>query len=121
MRRPAALKENNAACQAEGPLTLEQATTTARGTQPAPDAPGVRVEQLRLVTDRALSQGRAPALGAEFTRELDAALQAARPRGGHLHVNELVIEAAGHRLESRRSLQQLAQAAAQRILDRTPE
>lgn len=120
MRRPAAPKANTAACSAEVALTKDR-FTTARGTQPAPDAPGVRVEQLRLVTDRALSQGRAQALGAEFTRELDAALQAARPRGGHLHVNELVIEAAGHRLESRRSLQQLAQAAAQRILDRTPE
>lgn len=89
---------------------------------PAPrNAPGVHVEQLRFVTDRALSIGHAESLGTEFTRELDAALQAARPRAHRLHVNELVIEAARHRLDDRRALRQLAQAAARRILDHTPE
>jgi len=84
------------------------------------EGPGIHVGQLRFVTDRALSNGQAESLGAEFTRELAAALQAARPRA-RLHVNELVVESPGHRLGDRGALRRLAQEAARRILDRTPE
>jgi hypothetical protein len=94
---------------------------TATRRAPAPsEGPGIHVGQLRFVTDRALSSAQAESLGAEFTRELDATLQAERPRA-RLHVGELVIESPAHRLGDRTALRQLAQAAARRILDRTPE
>jgi hypothetical protein len=100
---------------------MNNASLAAIRAAPAPgEAPCIHVGQLRFVTDRALSGGQAESLGDEFTRELDAALQAERPRA-RLHVDELVIESPYHRLADRAALRQLAQSAARRILDRTPE
>jgi hypothetical protein len=88
---------------------------------PSSDAPGIRVEQVRFVTDGVLPTARAQALGTAFAGELDAQVQALRPGAGSLQVRELVVQAAAGALADPAALRQLARSAAQRILDQLPE
>lgn len=82
---------------------------------------GLHVEQVRFVTDAALPQAQAQALGARFAAEFDTVLRARRPHAASLRIHELVVEAGLRELQDPQGLRRLAQAAAQRVLARTPE
>lgn len=82
---------------------------------------GLHVDQVRFVTDAALPQAQAQALGERFAAEFDTVLREQRPRARSLRIRELVIEAGARDLQDPQALRRLAQAAAQRVLARTPE
>lgn len=83
-------------------------------------APAVHIEQLRLVTDRALGHEQQQSLGQRFAGALDAALVQAGSRA-RLSIGELVLEAGADQLADHRGLSRLATTVAQRILDRAPD
>ncbi|AKC86783.1 hypothetical protein [Pseudoxanthomonas suwonensis] len=81
--------------------------------------PALHIGQLRFVTDRALGDGRARALGERFAEELGTALAQAGA-SDRMDIGELVVEAGGDQLDDR-ALPRLAAAVARRILERVPD